>query len=222
MNSVCLVQFAKLPELGRVKTRMQPFLTELESLMLHKQLMWHSLTEFATGTAANYELWLDKDWTEESSEDDFIKRLAQQKIVFDLQQGQDLGAKMAECFSRRLLDFKCVIIIGSDCPYLNKSVIQGVIDALKDNDCVIVPAIDGGYALIALKQTDDQLFSDIHWGSSGVLAATETVLQRLNWQYVCLRALGDIDEPEDLRILAKTNVGRQLLSKDLIEKVLSD
>jgi rSAM/selenodomain-associated transferase 1 len=221
MNSVCLVQFAKLPELGRVKTRMQPFLSEIESLMLHKQLMWHTLTEFAKVTAVDFELWFDKDWTKKFNQDDFLKRISQQEIALNVQKGQDLGAKMAECFSRRLLDFECVIIMGSDCPYLNQSIIQSVVETLEDNDCVIVPAMDGGYALIALKKTDDQLFEDIQWGSSGVLAATEVVLKRLNFQYVCFNALGDIDEPEDLQLLAKTSIGRQLLSSNLLEKSLS-
>jgi glycosyltransferase A (GT-A) superfamily protein (DUF2064 family) len=67
------------------------------------------------------------------------------------------------------------------------------------NDAVVVPAEDGGYALLGLARCDDRLFADITWGGDTVLAATRERLRALHWRWHELETLWDIDRPADYR-----------------------
>ena len=66
-------------------------------------------------------------------------------------------------------------------------------------DAVLIPAEDGGYALIGLTRCDNRLFENITWGGDSVLAATRERLKVLKWRWRELETLWDIDRPEDYR-----------------------
>jgi hypothetical protein len=89
-------------------------------------------------------------------------------------------------------------LIGSDLPTLDHAVLQDARDALQHNDVVLVPAEDGGYGLIGLRQADSLLFEDIPWGTAQVLEATRARLRRRNMRWAELPPVWDVDRPEDL------------------------
>ena len=91
-----------------------------------------------------------------------------------------------------------MIIIGTDCPEIDKVYLEQAFSALDNVDAVIGPAVDGGYVLLGLKRYSPELFTNFLWGSNSVFSQTCKVLNNLSWSYKELDIMHDIDRPEDL------------------------
>lgn len=147
--------------------------------------------------AGQFELWVAGD-----RDSQFIQRL-QQRLSLQLfsQRGKDLGERMQAAITQGLQHFAAVIVVGSDCPFIDEDYIDSAIGALQDSDVVIGPANDGGYVLLGLKQPHPHLFNNITWGTDKVLRETLNMLKRNRQSVALLPALPDIDRPEDLAAL---------------------
>ncbi len=196
----CVLQFAKLPELGKVKTRMQPHLSPAQSVLLHQRLTTHTYACLAPEPGWDYQLWASSE-----PDADFFTRLvepAQGRVKVLAQRGADLGERMGAAQQLALASYRWVVIVGSDCPFLTPAHIQRMFAALQQgSDCVLVPAEDGGYVAIGAGRYAPDLFAGVSWGGATVLAQTLANLARLGWRHSCLEALPDIDRPEDLQQL---------------------
>ena len=192
-----LIQFAKAPELGRVKTRMQPYLSTQQSVSLHCRLVeqtYRTLTYTPDSPAlAPVEL-----WTTGRDEEGFFNTMEPPPNRRE-QQGVDLGMRMYHALEHGLQRYQSVVLVGSDCPFFTVDLFAEALKKLASGiDCVLGPAIDGGYVLIGLSRIDLSLFTGITWSTDQVLAQTRSRLRRLSWQWQELTALPDIDTPEDL------------------------
>jgi glycosyltransferase A (GT-A) superfamily protein (DUF2064 family) len=94
------------------------------------------------------------------------------------------------------------LIIGTDCPALTPAHLQQAAAALSENDAVLIPAEDGGYVLIGLRQPAPAVFAEIAWGSAQVLASTRQRLRHLGYSWHELPTLWDVDEAADLTRLS--------------------
>jgi rSAM/selenodomain-associated transferase 1 len=198
MNLDCIViQFARLPELGKVKTRLQPELGKEGCLNLHKQLMTYVHNNIKVSNYFQI-LALDTMGSEAS-----INQLATETPVI-LQQGDDLGAKMHNAIEWGLTKAKKVIIIGSDCAVLNKGHYDQVVRLLTDNSHVFIPAEDGGYVLVAATESYPAAFSGINWGTSEVMEKTKQALQSGNKKATYMPLLWDVDVAADYHRLLQT------------------
>jgi glycosyltransferase A (GT-A) superfamily protein (DUF2064 family) len=94
------------------------------------------------------------------------------------------------------------LIIGTDAPALDRHRLREAALVLEANDAVVVPALDGGYALLGLSAragtVPELLFSGMTWSTATVMAETRQRLQRLGLRWVELDAVSDIDEAADL------------------------
>jgi rSAM/selenodomain-associated transferase 1 len=111
----------------------------------------------------------------------------------------DLGQRMLVTITSPTL------IIGTDCPLLSAEILEQAATALRDHDAVLIPAEDGGYVLIGLRQPNPKVFADIAWGSASVLASTRQRLQQVGYAWAELPTLWDVDEAADLARLAITH-----------------
>ena len=188
-----LIQFAKVPELGKVKTRMQPFLTEQQSLLLHCRLVSETYRTLIQSQLAPVEL-----WTAGSQASAFFNELEPSPMLRE-QQGADLGMRMQHALLDGLQRYQAVVLVGSDCPFMTEGALRQALEILSaGSDCVLGPATDGGYVLIGLAQPSVQLFEDIAWGTHKVLEQTRSHLRHMDWKWQELEPLADIDKPEDL------------------------
>ena len=189
----CLLQFAKAPIVGQVKTRLQPALDEEGCLALHRALVKYQFDVQQSAAVSNVELWC-------SAEHRFFHQLIEgSDTLLALQQGRDLGERMANAFAARLTQFNRVIIIGSDCPAINSEYVAQAFAALDNNvPAVFGPAVDGGYVLIGLNCLNLTLFTDIPWGTGEVMTVTRNRLNSMGWRWKELPSLPDIDRPDDL------------------------
>ena len=90
------------------------------------------------------------------------------------------------------------IIIGSDCLDLTIGHLQAAAQALADHELVLLPAVDGGYALIGCTSANPALFKDVAWSTEQVLAQTLENAERLNYRVSLLETVRDIDTLQDL------------------------
>ncbi|MBQ0721182.1 MAG: TIGR04282 family arsenosugar biosynthesis glycosyltransferase [Gammaproteobacteria bacterium] len=187
-----LIQFAKAPQLGQVKTRMQPQLSVEQSLALHCDLVRRTHQTIHRAALCQSQLWI-------SGEDSagFFQSL-QPLPTIKHQRGADLGQRMHSAIATGLGHWQSVLLIGSDCPAINRNYLRQCLLALETVDVVLGPAEDGGYVLIAMKTAAPGVFDGVSWSSPQVLAQTRARLAALQLSYFELPVLNDIDRPEDL------------------------
>lgn len=191
-----IIIFAKAPRAGEVKTRLMPLLGAQGAATLHGQLMHRTLVTATSAGLGPVELHGAPDEHDPALQD-CARRFG---IALLPQRGDDLGARMSNAFDEALARHAHVLIIGTDCPVLTEQHLWDAQAALASgNDAVLIPAEDGGYALIGLSRNHAQLFEGIAWGSNSVLAVTRERLQKLKWHWHELETLWDIDRPEDYR-----------------------
>jgi len=172
---------------------MQPVLTVRQSLELYRNMLAHSLAQAVRSHLAPVELWVTGAhdyWAELAKQYDF-------KLFF--QHGNDLGERMAYAIKQGLSSGKSVVVIGTDCPFVDVDYLKQALKALGSTNPVVVgPARDGGYVLLGLNQFSARLFNDIPWGTEQVLNLTMQQIKEIGWRCTLLAELNDIDRPEDL------------------------
>jgi len=189
----CILQFAKAPRAGHVKTRLEPALGEQGALELHKKLVRHTWQTLHRADVATVQLWVDS-----VAESDFFSTLTPMVETLHQQQGADLGQRMMQAIGQTLAQFEQVILVGSDCPALDEGYLSQAVNALESADVVLGPASDGGYVLIGMRQLRAEVFRHINWGSDQVLMQTRARLEQSGCQWHELPERWDVDRPEDL------------------------
>jgi hypothetical protein len=186
--------FAKAPVAGAAKTRLIPLLGAAGAATLHGRLITRALATARTAMPDALTLWCAPD-----AAHPFLQSAAQQYGAgLQVQQGADLGARMAHAFAATLQHATHAICIGADCPALTAAHLRDAADALRAGDnAVFVPAEDGGYALIGLSRAAPELFAGIAWGEAAVMAQTRERLRKHGLRWRELVMLWDVDRPQD-------------------------
>ena len=192
--------FAKAPVAGEVKTRLLPVLGAEEAARLHSQLVRRALATAVASQVGPVELWCAPD-----DAHPFFAACAEEfGVRLFVQDGADLGERMRHAFDAAFASGSALVIIGSDCPALEREHLVAAATALQSHDAVLVPAEDGGYVLIALAQPVPGLFDGIAWGTAEVLDATRSRLAAAGVRHVEQAPLWDVDRAEDYSRLVKT------------------
>ncbi len=203
--SCLVIQFAKMPKAGNVKTRLQPFLGEAGCLQLHKNLVRHTASQiqsFVQQNHSQYKAALFVGCEPKPQDQDFLNATEFSTMSVHVQQGEDLGARMAAAFALGLKQADKVILVGSDCPVITAQHYAEVEAALDKHDFAFIPAEDGGYVLVAARRDFPQMFADIHWGTGDVWTQTQARLKGQN--VAVLPTLWDVDREDDFNRLKQT------------------
>lgn len=185
---------AKAPQAGLAKTRLIPALGAAGAALLAERLLQHAVQQ-ATRAAIGP---VDLCCTPDTNHPAFARAASTPGLALSAQAAGSLGQRMHAAFARWLPAAGGVLMMGTDIPGLESSVLQQAAHALRTADAVFVPAMDGGYALIGLRQPAPTLFDDIPWSSPAVMATTRQRLAAAGLQHAELQPLPDIDEPADL------------------------
>ena len=195
MKSACtVIVMAKAPVPGFAKTRLIPALGALGAAELAELLLNHAVAQARAADLGTVDLCCSPDTAHPA----FVALAQRDAVRLTLQVQGDLGARMKHAFERGLALSHTVLMTGTDAPALDAATLRAAAKALAEADAVFVPALDGGYALIGLRQARPSLFSDMRWSCASVMADTRIRLQASRLQHVELAALADIDEPADL------------------------
>ncbi len=197
MDDRCLLFFIKHPEKGKVKTRLASAVGDKMAVKLYKRFLLEMLFTLNGGTFIFYLCYSPE------SPLGRLKEWLGDHYLFMPQTGQDLGERMKNGFVDAFsMNFKRVVLIGSDIPDLPLEFIEEAFTSLREKDAVIGPSLDGGYYLIGFKKEafSQRVFEGIHWSTESVFERTLKVLQHEGRTVHTLHPLRDIDTVEDLRI----------------------
>jgi rSAM/selenodomain-associated transferase 1 len=187
-----LLIFAKNLIHGEVKTRLASTVGHDKAMTVYEQLIAHTI-ETTKHLSVDKTVFYSKRIELEDAWDNKIYEK-------NIQTGNDLGDKMKNAFATVFGNRnKKLVIIGTDCPDLNASVIMNAYVYLEDHDIVIGPASDGGYYLLGMKKLHPRLFEKIDWSTEKVLAQTLKICESSNLSTFLLPELSDIDDENDLK-----------------------
>ena len=221
--------FAKEPVAGRVKTRLaaahdagDPAIeVDLDSAAECQRAFTQDLLRRVCSGARQ----TDYEPVLAASPDEQAPWLANLAAAYDVplrwQGAGDLGQRMQRAIEDGCRSHGVAVIIGSDVPDLHLDRISEAIRLLGgSDDCEVVlgPCPDGGYYLIAARDSCPPIFElDCAWGGDGVLAETCRRLLDAEIRYELLEAWEDVDEPAALRRLAERLRARRELKAELRE-----
>ncbi len=128
-----------------------------------------------------------------------MKRWIGSQFLLVPQSEGSLGDRLTAAFKQGFASsIGKIVIIGSDCPSLEKEKVLKAIALLDTHDVVLGPATDGGYYLIGLNQHRPFLFENIPWSTKHVFEKTKAIATHHRLSIALLDTLSDIDMPEDL------------------------
>ncbi len=204
MNELRLLVFCKAPVSGQVKTRLMPEFSGDEAAEIHEALAAETLDEcirLKERFTVTIELWCSPNVNHE-----FFQNYEQKGITLFEQSGPDLGIKMHRGFAES--DMK-TILIGTDCPPIDCDYLLKAAEQLESYDVLLGPAEDGGYGLIGLHESNQDLFEGIAWSTDQVLRQTLKKCEVQNLQVGLLPTIWDVDYPEDVQRWRATQAPRQ-------------
>ena len=189
---VAVAVLAKAPIAGFAKTRLIPVLGARGAAVLQERLVERAVETACAAAIGPVTLWTTPD----ESHPVFQSIGAHLGITLARQADGDLGARMLAAITAANT---CVLLIGSDCPALTLDHLRAAADVLRDRaPAVVIPAEDGGYALIGVRTPDPALFSDMPWGTPLVMNETRRRLRTLGLTWREPVMLWDVDLPQDL------------------------
>ncbi|MBZ9539619.1 TIGR04282 family arsenosugar biosynthesis glycosyltransferase [Modicisalibacter tunisiensis] len=189
---VVVLVFAKAPIPGKVKTRLMPSLDAKQACDVHVALLERTLAVACRAfSPARVQLWAGLEPTHPTLE----ALAACHGIARHAQSSGDLGRRMHAALCAQQGP---ALLIGSDCPVLTPILLARCARALVDHDLVLLPAEDGGYALIGGVRPHCGVFEAIEWGGRDVTAQTLERARALGLHVACPETVWDIDTPRDL------------------------
>jgi len=189
-----LVIFAKVPQMGRVKTRLARELGAVAATQWYRNSCARVMSRLAHDPRWSTLLAVSPDSAAEARA--LWPQIWPPGVPRRPQGSGDLGHRMGRIF--RTLPPGPVVLVGSDIPDITPAHIALAFKALGSHDAVIGPSADGGYWLIGFKRVKPvgAVFEGVRWSSPHALADT---LKNLHGSSIAfLPILHDVDEAEDL------------------------
>ena len=198
-----LIVFVRLPEKGRVKTRLARKIGDDDAAAFYGACVSDIL---ATARKAGYPP-LVCFHPPDARED--VAAWLGDDITCLPQAGADLGQRMFSALAQALSGCARAVLIGSDFPDIPSVLLKEAFEGLRTRDVVIGPAADGGYYLIGFRPATliDAPFSGVEWGAPGVFDATIAALKRHGLGVHVLPVWRDIDVYDDLLAFRERNEG---------------
>ncbi len=184
------VVFARVPEPGKVKTRLASAVGAAETHQLAEAFLldtWAGIERhgffrpiIATtgqlgGLLAGLDTWI---------------------------QGEgDLGSRLERMLRRALGGGTPALVLGADTPGLPRRLLEQARLALQSADAVLGPCDDGGFYLLGVHHCPEGLLSDLPWSESSTFERTKQRLLDRGLKVAVLDPWFDVDRPEDLERL---------------------
>ena len=190
----------KAPIPGLAKTRLIPHLGAKGAAALQAWLLRRTLSTAHAANLGPVTLWC----APETDHPDFAACQALGPVRLCRQPDVDLGGRMHAAVAESSAAGALVIgtlVLGTDCPALTPEVLHEAAAALREHDAVVIPAEDGGYVLIGLRQPVHAVFQHVEWSTDRVMAQTRQQLQAAGLTWRELAPLWDVDRFEDVERL---------------------
>ena len=200
MSRPALLVFAKVPEPGRVKTRLCPPLAPKEAAALYEAFLRDALDRYARlgaapgGPAVRLHL---------AGDPGPLADLVPTGVSVHRQRGDGLGERMLLAFVEAFAaGHDRAVVVGTDHPTLPVDFVGLAFEALRDPlTAVLGPSDDGGYYLLGLNEVAPDVF-DMAYSHEDVFGDTLERVMEAHLTPVVLPAHYDVDDGPALRRLA--------------------
>jgi uncharacterized protein len=198
-----LIIFTRFPKPGETKTRLIPLLGKGGAAALHRGMTTH-IAEEAKSLAKTRPLAVEIRY--DGGSEILMRDWLGPDYAYRHQGGGDLGQRMFFAFGEAFSEgMDRVVLVGTDIPGLNGTIIETAMQGLLGHDLVLGPAIDGGYYLIGFNRPPNRaLFTGIPWGTGIVLASTLRIAKEHGLSTALVETLSDVDRPEDVELLGQS------------------
>jgi hypothetical protein len=206
MPDVTAVVMAKLPEPGRVKTRLvaSGALDDAGAAALAWALL--ECTTERLAARMPIVIALGADATGALADRTIRARLPRLSARIVPQGDGSLGARLDRVW-RLLAGVGPLAFFGTDSPDLPAEAVGAIRPALARADAAIGPSTDGGYWALAALEHQPALLRGVDWGTAAVYDQTLRRADEAGITVVELPAWPDVDRPEDLLALRRRLAG---------------
>ncbi|MBN2443933.1 MAG: TIGR04282 family arsenosugar biosynthesis glycosyltransferase [Spirochaetales bacterium] len=197
-----LIVFIKAPVIGKAKTRLASSLGHSPAIALYKAM----ITDLIRNIQHNQ--YTIMYYLDDIRYGEALTKLGIDKKNIRVQTGIDLGEKMSNAMDESFREKACsVLLIGSDIPYLDSSLMIHYFTHLRKFDMAIGPAYDGGYYCIGFRNTTfhSAVFKEITWSTPDVFKTTLAKAKKSHIQVYEGPYCRDIDTIEDLQLVVEDN-----------------
>lgn len=196
---------AKYPYSGRAKTRLAQDIGFDKASNIAAALLEDVVEELEIG---NYDLLVCPPVEDIKYADDFQKLLPNVQFRYVFEGGlRGKKSNMYEWIEQFFVTYKEVILIYSDTPFVQKTIIEECFTLLERQDVVIGSDGEGGYYMVGMKEPYD-IFTPLSNLRIPYLTATLEILDRIHAQYSIVHPLKDLDTVQDIKsILWEDNTG---------------
>lgn len=206
-NAASLIVFAKAPEQGKVKTRLEGFFSPHQILAIYEAMLRDvlELVQDLQDQIPHISVYWTGD-TRPTPPSKWVQEFA--TLHHDIQRGDDLGARMYHAMEDEFARGRQkILLIGCDSPHLPSGFVLQALDRLETEDWVLGPSTDGGYYLIGATCLLKDPFKGIEWGTEMVLEQSLAVLKDMGLRVGLLPPWSDLDREEDLQNFLKDGAG---------------
>jgi len=189
---VAVAILAKAPVPGYAKTRLIPVLGADGAAALQAAMLKRTLATALAAGIGPVTLWCAPDRSHPA-----FAEAAAQGVALAEQPAGDIGQRMKAAMAAAVTPGG-VIVIGTDCPALTPAHLRQAATALAEQDAVVIPAEDGGYVLLGLRQANAAVFSGVAWSTPQVMAQTRARLAAAGLRHAEFSPLFDVDRSSDL------------------------
>jgi glycosyltransferase A (GT-A) superfamily protein (DUF2064 family) len=113
----------------------------------------------------------------------------------------DLGTVLGWALREGLMQAPAALVLGGDCVAVTPEVLGRAVEVLATASgpaAVVVPAEDGGFALLGLTGWVEGLFDGVPWSTADTGGVMRQRLALCGYEATILPAARDVDEPADL------------------------
>ena len=196
-----IMVFARLPEHGKVKTRLAESIGPDKALEVYLKLLQHTHEVVSKVDGADKLIF----YTADPHDFDLLDYY---RIPKTIQEGADLGARMSDAFEKgKANGYDRLLIIGSDCHALEPRHLEEALGALERDDLVLGPAEDGGYYLLGMNELNPWIFQEKTWSGPNVFLDTILDIKSHGLSYHLLDTLNDVDHENDMDEALRESLG---------------
>ena len=194
-----LIIFTRVPIPGKTKTRLRQILTPEECAEAHSAFLRDQIDACTRPDRWDLTVFFGSEGPLE-----VLRTLLPGQNEFEPQTGETLGERMEQAIRSTLeRGYDRCVLVGADLPELTADRIVEAFEALEESDAVLGPTADGGYYLVGCRRPCPELFAGQSYVGNTVYEQTLRAARDAGLVVRTVLPLQDMDEPQDLRELAR-------------------